>query len=110
MYIYISMALKFGKFNKDKCELLHVGRNNLLQQYRWGSGLLRKTWGLGTEQAGACQQCALAVNKASSVPGSINRRREEMVPLYLAQITLHLDRLGWFGALQYLKDTNWRVL
>jgi len=59
------------KFNKGKCRVLHLGRNNPMHQYRLGADLLasgsveRDLGVLVDNKLTMNQQCALVVKKAS---------------------------------------------
>ena len=55
-------------FNKSKCRVLHLGRNNPIHQHRLGADLLGV---LVDSRLIMRQHCALAAKKANSILGCI---------------------------------------
>jgi len=115
------------KFNKGKCRVLQLGRNNPMHQYSLGSDLLesssaeRELGVLVDDRLTMNRKCALVAKKANSILGCMkksvtSRSRKVLLPVYSARGRPHLESCVqlwalWFKKYEELLETvQWRAM
>uniref|UniRef100_A0A8C3I187 Reverse transcriptase domain-containing protein n=1 Tax=Chrysemys picta bellii TaxID=8478 RepID=A0A8C3I187_CHRPI len=105
------------KFNKDKCKVLHLGRNNQFHTYRKGRDCLGRSTrerDLGVivdHKLNTSQQCDPVAKKANMILGCINscvvsKTQEVILPLYSALVRPQLEYCVQFWAPHFKKDVE----
>ncbi|KAK4811154.1 hypothetical protein QYF61_019785 [Mycteria americana] len=105
------------KFNKAKCQILHLGQSNAGHKYKLGEEWLgsspaeRDLGVLVDSRLNRSQQCALAAKRANCILGCIkhsitSQSKEVIIPLYLALVWPHLEYCVQFWAPQFKKDVK----
>lgn len=104
-------------FNREKCKILHLGKNNENSTYKMGGICLSSSTGekdlgvLVDHRLNMSQQCEAAARRANTVLGCIkrsieSRSREVIIPLYSTLVRPHLEYCVQFWGPQFKKDID----
>jgi len=105
------------KFNKSKCQNLHLGQNNAGRKHKWGEEQLESSpaewdWGvLVSSRLNRNQQRALAAQRANHTLGCIKHSTTELsggaiVPSNSVLGQLHMEHCVQLWAPQFKKDVK----
>ncbi|KAK4818192.1 hypothetical protein QYF61_008576 [Mycteria americana] len=99
------------KFNKSKCQILHLGWSNTVNKYKLGEEWLASSPAERDLWLNRSRQCALAARRANRILGCIkhsitSQSKEVIVPLYSALVQPHLEYCVQFWAPQFKKDVK----
>jgi len=105
------------KFNKAKCNVLHVGQGKPRYKYRLGRAWIESSPEekdlrvLVDKKLSMIQQCALAAQKANYILGCIkssaaSRAREVILPLCSTLVRPHLESCIQLWSPQHGKDMD----
>ncbi|KAK4829271.1 hypothetical protein QYF61_002663 [Mycteria americana] len=105
------------KFNKSKCQILHLGWSNAGQKYKLGDKWLEsspaeKDLGMLVDsRVNMSQQCAQAAKRAKCILGCIkhsitSQSKDVIILLYSALVQPHLEYCVQFCAPQFTKDVK----
>jgi len=103
------------QFNKGKCNILHMGRNNPRHQYLLGADQLESSFTekdlgiLENAKLTMSHQCVLVAKKEYDILSCLrqsiaSRSREVMLPLHSTLMMPHLESCVQFWASQYKTD------
>ncbi|KAK4811158.1 hypothetical protein QYF61_019789 [Mycteria americana] len=99
------------KFNKGKCQVLPLGKNNPMHQYMLGATQLESSFaekdlgGLGGHQV-EHEPAMCHCSREGSRRSVASRSREMILPLYSALVRPHLESCVQFWAPQYRRDKD----
>ncbi|KAJ7408340.1 hypothetical protein WISP_121796 [Willisornis vidua] len=108
------------KFSKAKCQVMHMGQDNLKHKYRLGTEWIESSPGEDLEvlvdekldeKLHVSWQCAFAAQKGNHVLGCIkssmaSRLRAGILPLYSVLMRHHLQCCVRFWGLQHKKGMD----
>lgn len=84
------------KFGKEKCKVLHLGKNKRMHQYKlratWLESILAKKRNLGVlvdTKMNKNQQCALTANKPNTILGCISQSIASRLSKVILPFTQH---------------------
>ncbi|KAJ7424127.1 rna-directed dna polymerase from mobile element jockey-like [Pitangus sulphuratus] len=108
--------VKFVKFNRTKCKVLHLGQGNPKYGYRLDNEWIESSPAkkdlevLVNEKLNMSWQCVLTAQKVNHILDCIisvtSRSREVILPLYSALVRPHLEYCIQLWGFQHKKDVD----